>query len=126
MVRRAYSIWGWGRTEFSPEVIEMMRSVVKRSEKIGYEIGFLLCKCFGRITPSKEIAIGSHIEIPREKLLATACPRGCEPIGYFHTPQHTSWLDSTSYCCRHSCWCARASTYSLCWYDWKDRLLQDT
>jgi len=89
MTSRAYSIRGWGRTEFSPEVIEMMRGAVERSEKMECEIGFLLCKCFGRITSSKEIAIGSHTEIPREKLLATTCPRGCEPIGYFHTHPST-------------------------------------
>ena len=40
MTSRAYSIGGWGRTEFSPEVIEMMRGAVERSEEIGCEIGF--------------------------------------------------------------------------------------
>ena len=85
MTIKAYRIEGWGRAEFSPETIEMMRKTTEKSERERREIGFLLCKCFGRIVPSGEIVVGTYTEIPPEKLLATTCPRGCERVGYFHT-----------------------------------------
>jgi len=83
MVGRTRSIRGWGRTEFSQEAFDAMKGAMERSEMEGHTYGLLLCKCFGKITSSGEVVLGAYGELPREKLLATTCPRGCEPIGYF-------------------------------------------